>query len=98
MKQKFNLREFASQALLAMMDSTLDAIITAVVTGFALSIIQKVAHPYYLQFIPGLYILGMIVALVIRITHRFDDSYTTDEVGNMLRDLKEQVNRLERNT
>ena len=97
MKTKINISEFVSSLLSAMASSVLDMVISASVTGATLSVIFKVAHPYYLQFIPGLYIIAMLLMLCIRITHSFDDSYTVDELGKKLEYMQAQLDRLERN-
>ena len=96
-KFKFNFRAFVSNLLSTMASSVLDVVITVSVTGATLSVIFKVAHPYYLQFIPGLYIIAMLLMLCIRITHSFDDSYTVDELGKKLEYMQAQLDRLERN-
>lgn len=99
--KRFNVREFSSFALLKMSDSVGDMIVTVAVTGIALAYIIITMPWYATTDFPGLYIAAMIVQLFIRIVHRFDDHYTTDELAERViefqADMNERLDRIERN-
>jgi hypothetical protein len=40
----------------------------------------------------GLLIMGMMVQLMIRITHRFDDAYTTNELAERMIEFEHNMN------
>ena len=91
-KEKFNTREFIATALEKFSDSAGDMIITVAVTGFSLYyIIQLLPHQIAGSFV-GIYIAGMLVQLFIRIVHRFDDHYTTDELAERVIEFEHTVN------
>jgi divalent metal cation (Fe/Co/Zn/Cd) transporter len=98
----FNLRAFASFALGKMSDSLFDMVVTVMVTAITILYIGIELPMYAATNIPGLLILASVVQLFIRIVHRFDDHYTTDELAERMiefqADVKEQLDRIERNS
>jgi len=93
-KNKFNVRDFAVDITEKLSDSIGDMIITVAITGMTLAYMQitEIIPPVYKSTLPGIYIAGMLVQLFIRIVHRFDQSYTTDEVGKQLARFEDELN------
>lgn len=91
-KQKPNFKEFFSNAIEKFADSIGDMIVTVAVTGMTMAYMSIIIHPVYADTIPGLYLAAMITQLFIRIVHRFDESYTTDEVGKQLVNFEDRMN------
>lgn len=91
-KTKFNLKDFTSTALMKFSESIYDMIITVAVMTAALIWMALFVHPYLVDLVSGYYIFGMVIQLMIRIVHRFDDSYTTDEVGQQLARFEDEWN------
>ena len=88
---KINMREFLSAAMYNSGESIGDMVITVVVTGMALVWMATHAHPVLVEIIAPYYITGMLIALLIRIVHRFDSSWTTDEIGDRIIELDAKV-------
>jgi len=96
-KFKFNMREFIATVLQKFSDIIGEMIVTVAVTGITIAFMYQIVHPVYAATVPGLYIAGMVVQLFIRIVHRFDEHYTVDELGAEIEQIREQLNRIERN-
>ncbi|MBI5950187.1 MAG: hypothetical protein HY865_00905 [Chloroflexi bacterium] len=90
--RKFNISEFAATVGAKISESIGDMIVTVIITGVMMIYIPQI-HPVYVDSaVPGLYVACMIVQLLIRIVHRFDDSYTADEVGRQLARFEDEIN------
>ncbi len=87
----FNMRAFLSFAFAKMSDSVGDMIVTVAVTGIALAYILVTMPVFAFTDFPGLFIAGMMVQLFIRIVHRFDDHYTTDELAERMIEFEASV-------
>ena len=96
-KKKFNLGEFAATVGAKISESLGDMIITVIITGLVMIYIPQV-HPVYIDMpVSGFWTAAMIIQLLIRIVHRFDDSYTANEVGKQLERVEDEINaRLDR--
>jgi len=80
----FNVKEFTSTIFAKMSESIGDMVITIAITGVVMIYIPQL-HPVYLDIpVSGFFAAAMIVQLLIRIVHRFDNSYTAHEVGEKL--------------
>ena len=90
--KKINVQEFAATVGVKFSESIGDMVVTVAITGITLAYMLSIMHPVYAATLPGLYILGMLVQLFIRIVHRFDDSYTVDELAERFIEFKEEVN------
>jgi hypothetical protein len=90
---KFNLREFIATVAEKISDSLGDVIVTVAVTGVTTAYMFNIIPAVYANTIPGLYILGMLVQLFIRIVHRFDDSYTVDELAQQVLRIEDDFNK-----
>ncbi len=91
-KSKISARDFAATVGINFSESIGDMIVTVAVTGVSLTFIFNTIPAVYANTIPGLYILGMLVQLFIRIVHRFDDSYTTNELAERMIEFEESTN------
>lgn len=91
-KVRVNLKEFFSEQSKEVADSIGDMIITVAITGITLTYMFNIIPAVYANTIPGLYLGGMLVQLFIRIVHRYDDSYTNDELGERLIELENSLN------
>jgi hypothetical protein len=99
--RKVNVKEFIATALEKSSEVIADMVITVLVLGVSIAyMFNTVDHVLLNRFI-GLYITGMMVQLMIRIVHRFDDHYTTDELAERVIELEqsvhEQLDRIEQN-
>ena len=99
--KKINLREFSAAVLQKFSESLGDMIVTVAVTGVTLFYMFHIIPSVYANTLPGLYVLGMLTQLFIRIVHRFDDSYTTDELADSMLDFEaaivERLDEIKRN-
>lgn len=91
-KTKFDLKDFAARAALKVSDSIGDMIVTVAVTGITMAYMSSIIPAVYAGTIPGLYLAAMIVQLFIRIVHRFDESYTTDELAERVIEFEQSTN------
>lgn len=100
-ESRTNWKAFIATALQKSSDTLGDSIVTVFVTMFLIVYIAAYLPMYSLTNVPGLLITAMLVQLLIRIVHRFDDHYTTDELAErmieMEHDIREQLNRIEAN-
>jgi len=87
-------RDFIATAAYHIQDSIGDLLVTITITALTLVIMTAYVHPALVQIVGGFYISGMVVVLVIRIVHRFDSSYTTDEIALRIDLLEEKVNEI----
>ena len=90
---KFNAGEFSALIVKKLSESIGDMVITVAITGITLAYMWQIIHPVYASTIPGFYLAGMFIQLFIRIVHRFDEEYTTNEVGHQLMRLEDEINR-----
>lgn len=89
---KKSLKDFFGSVLQKFSDSAGDMIITVAVLGASLAFMQFTVHPMLVEMITGFYVAGMIVQLLIRIVHRFDEHYTVDELAQRLMELEYNTN------
>lgn len=66
------------------MDVFAETLITIIVYGITVSVMLRVAHPYTLTFMPGLYSLAMCFMWGIRFVRHFDDSATNNELRDQM--------------
>lgn len=91
------IKRFSSTALYHVSQSLFDWIITIIVTGMATAYMMQTIHPALIKMTLGYYIAAMFVQLLIRITQKFDDTYTADELADLIIKLDEKLDRIERN-
>lgn len=84
---KINVKQFIATALLKFSESLGDMVVTVLITGLALMWMATHVHPWLVETIGGYYITAMLIQLLIRVVHRFDDSWTTDEIGERVIEL-----------
>jgi hypothetical protein len=89
---KFDVKDFTQKAFGKISDSIGDMIVTVAITGITLAYMFSIIHPVYASTIPGMYLAAMIVQLFIRIVHRFDESYTTDELAERVIEFEQATN------
>lgn len=98
-KIAFNTSDFIATAFAKVSESVGDMVVTVAVTGITMAVMHNITPAVYANTLPGLYIAAMIVQLFIRIVHRFDENYTTDELAERVIELeqtiKENFNNLE---
>lgn len=80
----------------ALIASVEETIITVIITGITLAYINAVAVAHLATVVPGLYITYNLVVLLRRIVQRYDDHYTTDELADLIDELRNQITRMER--
>jgi hypothetical protein len=88
---KINFKLFFSDQSRKIADSIGDMIVTVAITGITLTYIFQIIPAVYASTIPGLYLFGMLVQLFIRIVHRFDDSYTNDELADRILEVENKI-------
>jgi hypothetical protein len=90
---KINVKDFIATALEKASDSIGDMVITVLVLGVSIAYMVNTIDHDFLNRVIGLYIAGMIVQLLIRIVHRFDDSYTINEFANYFITYEDELNK-----
>lgn len=90
--KKINFKDFAATAIEKIGDSIGDMVITVLVLGMSIAYMTYTIDAYLLSHVIGYYIAGMIVQLLIRIVHRFDDSYTVQELADRVIEFEQSVN------
>ena len=88
LETKNNWKEFFGNVLQKISDSTGDMIVTVAVLGASLALMQLIVHPVLVETVSGFYVAAMIVQLLIRIVHRFDEHYTVDELAQRLMEIE----------
>lgn len=89
---KTNVDEFIEVAFGKLSESISDMIVTIAVTAMTLTWLGLVGNPILVNLIAGYYIAAMLVALLIRIVQKFDDSYTTNELADRVIELEAKLN------
>lgn len=100
-KPQFSLEAFGSTVLAKFKESIFDMVVTVALTGASLAYMSITVHPWLVQTVSGYYIFAMLIAMFIRIVRRFDESYTTQEVGekldNYYNDITQRLDTISRN-
>jgi len=81
---KIDIKNFIATALIKFSESLGDMIVSVAVTGVALMWMSVYAHPILVDLVSPYYITAMLLQLLIRVVHRFDDSYTTEELAERI--------------
>jgi ABC-type thiamin/hydroxymethylpyrimidine transport system permease subunit len=90
---KINFNDFIATALEKFGESIGDMVVTVAVTGLALAYMSIVIQPYVVDLISGYYITAMLLQVLIRVVHRFDDSYTVQELAEQVLRIEEENNK-----
>jgi archaellum biogenesis protein FlaJ (TadC family) len=90
-KKKLNVDELMQIIRKGIDESIGDMIVTVFVTGATVIYIFLNTHPVYAKTVPGLYIFGMMIQLMIRIVQRFDENYTVQELANQMLGFEDRV-------
>jgi len=90
---KIIFKDFVATTLDKFADSVGDMIVTVAVTGLTLAYMAAVIPSYVVDLISGYYITAMLLQVLIRVVHRFDDSYTTDELARQVLRIEEEQNK-----
>jgi hypothetical protein len=88
---KPNFKLFFSNQIKNVGDSIGDMIVAVAITGITITYMMQIIPAVYASTIPGLYLFGMLVQLFIRIVHRFDDSYTNDELAERILEVENKI-------
>lgn len=91
------IKRFSSTALYHVSNSLADMVVTVMVTGITIAYMMQVINPALIEMTLGYYIAAMFVQLFIRIAQKFDDTYTADELADLIIKLEEKLDRIERN-
>lgn len=91
LKEKFNAREFISFVLEKAADSITDTVVTVMVLAFMLYFTNQLLPAHVSGPFTGLLITGMLIQLLIRIVHRFDDGYTVDELAERMLEMEHSI-------
>jgi len=89
---KIDIAELSEKIRRGIDESIGDMIVTVFVTAATLLYMFINVHPVFLESLPGLYIFGMLVQLMIRVVQRFDADYTTTELGNQMSGFEDRIN------
>lgn len=90
---KINIKDFISTALIKFSESIGDMVVTVAVTGVTLMWMSITVHPVLVDIVSGYYITAMLLQVLIRIVHRFDDSYTVQELAEQILRMEEEQNK-----
>jgi divalent metal cation (Fe/Co/Zn/Cd) transporter len=97
----FDARIFFADVLSHISDSIGDMVVTVSVLGMSLYFIVQLLPAALASDFAGMYILAMLTQLFVRIVHRFDDHYTTDELAERMIEMEqaliERIDRMEAN-
>src|SRR5690349_14073700 len=91
--KKINVQDFIATAMEKIDESIGDMIITVLVLGISIAYMFNTIDTTLLTHVIGYYIAGMMVQLLIRIVHRFDDAYTVNELANHFIRFEEEINK-----
>lgn len=90
--KRFDIAELSQRLRKGIDESIGDMIVTVFVTAGTLLYMSINVNPVFLADIPGLFIFGMLVQLMIRIVQRFDANNTTDELADRIIEMEQSVN------
>lgn len=91
--KKINFKDFIATAFEKVGESIGDMVITVLVLGISIAYMFSTIDAGLLAHVVGYYIAGMMVQLLIRIVHRFDDAYTVNELANHFIRFEEEINK-----
>jgi len=89
--KKFSIDELMETIRKGIDNSILDMIVTVFITAATVFYMFNNVNPAYLDHIPGMYIFGMMIQLMIRIVQRFDSDYTVNELANQVTGLEDRL-------